>query len=381
MNNPPKILIVDDAPVDALLLSRLLQRKGYLVLSADSGTAAYNLAISEKPDLVLMDVMMPGLDGYEACKLLRENAATSDIPVIFVTSRAETVDKVKGLDMGGVDYITKPFQLAEVMARVNTHLRLKAAHEENLEYHKVLLQTQKMASISALAGGVAHNINNLMGAVIGYADMLQECLDHNDRAYHYTEKVLVASQRASDLATDLLTYAGARHSEISSVDMLELLQKMIRLYGADDEHDVHIDLQAPLDIPRVQADSSQMLQALSNILINSQEVTPDGGTVTICVSTGPLPPDVYNDGFAEPVADTYLIISISDTGPGMDKETADMVFEPFFTTKKTVGVGLGLSAAYGIIQKHKGAISVETELEEGSTFHVYLPTEQIYETE
>ena len=293
---------------------------------------------------------------------------------------AETVDKVKGLDIGGVDYITKPYRLAEVMARINTHLRLKSAHEENLEYHKVLLQTQKIASISTLAGGVAHNINNLMGAIIGYTDMLRESLDHNDRAYHYTDRVLAVSQRASDLANDLLTYAKVRHSEISSIDMLELLRKMVRLYGSDDQHDVHIDLQAPPSIPKIQADSSQMLQALSNILINSQEVTPDGGTVTISVSTGPLPPDVHNDGF-ESIADTYLIISISDTGPGMDEKTADMVFEPFFTTKKTVGVGLGLSAAYGIIRKHKGAISVETEPGEGSTFHVYLPTEQVYETE
>jgi len=374
VNNPPKILIVDDAPMDVLLLSRLLQTEGHLVLSTSNGTAAYNMAVSEKPDLILMDIMMPELNGYATCKLLKENKATSDIPVIFVTSMSETVDKIKGLDIGGADYITKPYQLAEMMARINTHLRLRSKYEENLEYHKVLLQTQKMASISTLAGGVAHNINNLMGAVVGYADMLQESLEHSDRAYHYTNKILAASQRASDLAGDLLMYAKVSHSEIANIDMLELLRKMIRLYGTDDQHDVHIDLQAPPDIPNIQADSSQILQALSNILINSQEVTPNGGTVTISISTGPLPPDVYSNGF-EPISETYLIISISDTGPGMDKETADMVFEPFFTTKKTVGVGLGLSAAHGIIQKHKGVIFVETEPGEGSTFHVYLPIE------
>ena len=228
MNETPKrILVVDDEHDVTELLKYKFEQWGYFCETINDPYLFIAKARDFQPDLIVMDVMMPGLDGYEACKLLKENAATSDIPVIFVTSRAETADKVKGLDMGGVDYITKPFQLAEVMARVNTHLRLKSAHEENLEYHKVLLQTQKMASISTLAGGVAHNINNLMGAVIGYADMLQEGLDHNDRAYHYTDKVLAASQRASDLASDLLTYARARHSDISSVDMLELLKEYV----------------------------------------------------------------------------------------------------------------------------------------------------------
>ena len=372
MNNPPKILVADDSPVDALLISRLLQREGYLVLSAENGIAAYDLAVSQQPDLILLDIMMPGQDGYAVCQLLKQNTTTSDIPVIFVTAKSETTDKVKGLNVGGIDYIAKPFRPAEVMARVQTHLRLKATYEENLEYHKALLQAQKMASITTLADGTAHNINNLMGTVIGYTDLLRENLSHEDNAYKYTDKVLEASQRAADLARDLLTYANAVHSTASSVDMRELFQRMIRLYGDKKLDSIRLDLHIPQDIPKIEADEDQILQALSNIFVNSREAIPDGGTIAISVGMGPLPPNVHCNG-SEFVTDDYLIISISDDGAGMSEETVKRIFEPFFTTKKTVGVGLGLSAACGIIQKHKGAISVETKPGAGSTFRVYLP--------
>ena len=136
MNNPPKILVVDDTPANVLLLSQLLRWAGYHVLSAESGTAGYNLAVSQQPDLILLDVAMHGMDGYEVCRALKKNELTSDIPVIFITAKAETVDKVKGLDIGGVDYITKPFQHAEVMARVRRHLELKSMYEKKLDADK-----------------------------------------------------------------------------------------------------------------------------------------------------------------------------------------------------------------------------------------------------
>ena len=130
MNNPPKILIIDDTPANVLLLCQMLRWAGYHVLSAEGGADGYNLAVSQRPDLILLDVEMPGMDGYEVCSALKMNKCTSDIPVIFVTARTETVDKVKGLDIGGVDYITKPFQHAEVTARIRAHLRLMAIYEK-----------------------------------------------------------------------------------------------------------------------------------------------------------------------------------------------------------------------------------------------------------
>lgn len=372
MHKPPKILIVDDTQSDAVILSRLLQHNGYQILSAEDGMTAFNIAADQIPDLILLDVVMPGMDGYEVCRALKNNEITSDIPVVFVTAKADTEDKVRGLDAGGVDYIAKPFMPAEVKARVRTHLKLKAMHEENLEYHRELLRSQKMASITTLAGGIAHNINNLMGAIIGYADMLQSIPNLDEKASRYISKILEASQSVADLTSDLLIYARAGYNAtMSSVNVREMLEKMIGLYKAPKSP--HVDVYVPDHIPPIKVDQEQMLQALSNVFMNAQEASPDGSTITITVSTGKLPSDHHSE---DQDSETYVIISISDAGPGMDEETAQKVFEPFFTTKQTVGAGLGLSAAYGIVQKHDGVIIIDTERNAGSTFHVYLPIMQ-----
>jgi two-component system sensor histidine kinase/response regulator len=313
---------------------------------------------------------MPEMNGYELCRSLKEEGVTSEIPVIFVTARSGTQDKIKGFDAGGVDYITKPFIPAEVLARVRTHLKLKALRDEKLRYHKELLRSQKMASITTLAGGIAHNINNLMGTVIGYADMLRDSLEHDERSRRYVSKILEASQGVADLTSDLLTYARAgRSADMSEVNIRELLYRMLELYKAPDG--LHVDLQTPGDIPEVWANRDQILQALSNIFVNAQEVSPDNGTVVIAVSAGQLPSDQRSRD-----REYYVIISISDTGPGMDEDTAQRIFEPFFTTKQIVGAGLGLSASYGIIQKHDGVILIDTKPGEGTTFDVYIPIAQ-----
>lgn len=375
MNNPSKILVIDDTPVGVLLLSRLLQKNGYAVLTTGDGEQGYKMAVSEQPDLILLDVVLPGKNGYEVCQDLKKNELTADIPVIFVTARTETIDKIEGLDAGGVDYVTKPFQPAEVIARVRTHLELRTMYEENLEYYKELLRSQKMASITTLAGGVAHNINNLMGAVMGYADMLYDRLQHDEKSQIYADKILKASQRIAELTKNLLMYGRASRSAISTVNLRELLEKMVHLYSRMRPNGPRIDLQIPPEVPDMQVDRDQIFQALLNIFVNAQEATPPGGTVAISVRVGQLPDDLHRE-LSGSAMDSYTIISIADTGVGMDQETVDKIFEPFFTTKQTVGVGLGLSAAYGIIQKHKGAISVDARVGEGSTFHVYLPIAQ-----
>ena len=375
MNNPPKILVVDDARSNVMLLSSLLGKNGYDVLEAGDSEQGYEIAVTEIPDLILLDVIMPGKDGYEVCRMLKGNSLTAGTPVIFVTARAEIVDKVAGLNAGGVDYITKPFDSAEVVARVRTHLELKAVYEENLEYQRELLRSQKMASITTLASGIAHNINNLMGVVIGYADMLHSDLENDKKSQLYADKILDASQRISDLTKNLLMYGRASRGAMSIINLKELLKKMVQLYSNSSPNGPMIDLQIPPDIPEIQADRDQVFQALSNIFVNAQEATPSGGSVSISVSIDQLPDDLRHET-SRPGITNYVIISISDTGVGMSQETADRIFEPFFTSKQTVGVGLGLSAAYGIIQKHEGTISVDTKQGEGSTFHVYLPIPQ-----
>ncbi|MBD3184886.1 response regulator [Candidatus Poribacteria bacterium] len=372
MNNPPKILIVDDIRMNLLLLSKLIQKAGYQSIQSNNGNDGYNKAVSELPDLILLDIMMPEMDGFEVCRSLKENQVTADIPVIFITAKSETVDKVKGLECGAVDYITKPFQPAEVLARIRTQIKLKEANEENLEYQKELLRSQKMASISTLAGGVAHNINNLIGNVIGYADMLQNSVEGNEKAIRYSDRILEASQRIADLTKNLLMYSRASKSDMCIIHIDELLNKMVYLYGNKKSEKINVDIQIPEKVPSIKGDPEQLLQAFTNIFINAQEANINGDPVTISISKDKLDTKKY---FGEPEETNvdFLVTSITDKGVGIDRETINRIFEPFFTTKQTVGAGLGLSAVSGIINKHKGAISVESRKNKGSTFHVYLP--------
>ena len=358
--------------MNLVLLSRLLITDGYEVVEAKDGEGGYAAALSESPDLILLDVMMPGTDGYEVCRMLKANEAVASIPVIFVTAMSETVDKVKGLEIGAVDYITKPFQSAEVLARVRTQIKLAATNEENLEYHRELLESQRVASISTLAGGIAHNINNLLGTVIGYTDMLYGRLAGDEKAQKYTEKVLDAAQRIADLTNSLRIYSCAGKGDMTKLQIGDLLTKMVHLYTEKDSKHLNIDLQIADGIPEIWADANQLIRAISNIFVNAQEVSKPNSTITIGASTGRLP-EKSMCGSADSSAEDYVIVSITDTGPGMEPETVKEIFEPFFTTKETVGAGLGLSAACGIIDKHGGKISVDTEKGAGSTFHVYLP--------
>jgi DNA-binding response OmpR family regulator len=172
MHSPPCVLIVDDNLINIKLLAKSLTKENYRVLEAKNGNDGYNLAVSEKPDLILLDIMMPVKDGYEVCEMLKANEEIKDIPVIFITAMTETTDKVRGLSLGAVDYITKPFNSAEVLARVKKQLNLRRMHEENISYQKVLMEAQKIASLGILAEGMAHNFNNLLSVIFCYSEIL-----------------------------------------------------------------------------------------------------------------------------------------------------------------------------------------------------------------
>jgi len=372
MRNPPEILIIDDNQDNIYLLSWILENSGYHTTCCDNGNSGYELAVLNKPDLILLDVTMVGKNGYEVCQSLKENAITSNIPIIFVTARDSINDKIKGFEIGGADYITRPFQNAEVIARIRNQLNLKAMYEENLEYYKEIINSQKMASITTLAGGIAHNINNLMGTIMGYADMLREELDDNTKTKKYSQMILEASERVSVLTKNLLSYARAGREAESRININKLLEKMVNLYKDKSKDQVQVNMSLSKDILEVYGDQERIMQAIANIFINAQEATQTGGIITIKSHKGLLL-EKYDCGEPEDTGIDYVIISISDTGPGIDEEALKMIFEPFYTTKETVGAGLGLSAACGIIQKNKGAISVDTKIGEGSAFHIYLP--------
>jgi len=184
------ILIVDDTPANLQLLTSMLVEQGYQIFSAISGKVALNVVQKSLPDLILLDINMPGMNGYEVCEQLKANEKTRDIPVIFVSALSETLDKVKAFFVGGVDYVTKPFQAEEVLARVKTHLQLHQLQQQltaqNEELHNTLeelqttqqelIQSEKMAALGQLIAGVAHEINTPLGAISSSVNSIKTLL-------------------------------------------------------------------------------------------------------------------------------------------------------------------------------------------------------------
>src|SRR5580698_3101134 len=168
-----RILVVDDQPINVQLLKRKLERGGLEVSTANNGLEALEQVKKHKPDLILLDLMMPDMDGIEVCQRLQASSETRSIPVIFVTARTTKESKIEGLAVGAVDYITKPIDLDETLARVQTQLRFVAINREMIELQRRLEESRRAATIGAVTEGIAHNLNNLLGVAIGYIDLIK----------------------------------------------------------------------------------------------------------------------------------------------------------------------------------------------------------------
>lgn len=428
------ILIVDDNPTNLAVLSEALAPTDWEVLVAVDGQSSIEQAQYAQPDLILLDVMMPNLDGFETCHRLKENESTQHIPVIFMTALNDAHEKVKGLSIGAVDYITKPFQKEEVIARVKLHLRIAglsqqlAAQNVSLEQQVQertqqlndtiaelkqsqlqLIQHEKLSSLGQLVAGVAHEINNPITFVNGNLGHLNDCI-----------KGLVEHLRLyQDIQGDIPTVIAQHAQEIDLPYVLEDLPRII--------DSMHLGTQRIVNIShslRTFARADTQVKALFNVRegiestllilrhrIKADEYRPeieivcDWGEVSdILCFPGQLNQVFMNlfanafDAFDEFSQDKpfeffeehphritiqarqlsdpdQLEIHIADNGPGMPPDVQSQIFDYLFTTKAVgKGTGLGLSICRQIVvEKHQGSLSVNSELGKGTEFLLQLP--------
>jgi signal transduction histidine kinase len=403
------ILIVDDTPTNLAVLSESLTSANYQVAVALDGETALEQVAYKPPNLILLDVMMPGIDGFETCRRLKANPDTTQIPIIFMTALSDTVDKVKGLNLGAVDYITKPFQQEEVLARVKVHLELYHLNHnlagqvkertaelsealDSLQKAQVqLIQNEKMSSLGQLVAGVAHEINNPVNFIHGnlihakeYITDLLELLrlyeeqtqNANPDIETFAEEIdfeflkedlpkLVKSMevgagRIQGIIKSLKTFSRANETQFESINIHEgidstllILSNRIKAKSFRPDIQVH---KIYGELPLIDCCSGQLNQVFTNILSNAIDALDESAL------RQPQDWRPYIE-IETAIQGDQVSITIANNGGTMSPEVQDHLFEPFFTTKpRGKGTGMGLSISHQIItEKHGGQLHCRVE--------------------
>ncbi len=365
----PSILVVDDQPINVQLLRRKLEREGIRVVSAYSGSEALELIQQNKPDLILLDVMMPDMDGIEVCERLQANEDLRGIPVIFITARTNKESKLEGLNVGAVDYITKPIDLDETLARVQTQLRFVAINRQVLDLTRRLEESRKAATIGAVTQGIAHNLNNLLGVVIGYLDLVKAYHDQPEQVKKNVHHVEDAVQRIVAIIKQLSTLVVKSRPPLIKAGLQKLLDGGVARFRQEYRVDAPITITNPLGDQPLETNYEILEDVIAKVLINAWESYPN--------ESGSNRPISLQTRLIEKRENGKIVeIRISDHGRGIDGEIRDKMFEPFVSTKNTVGVGMGLTVARHALRNLGGDVMMTDTPGGGATAVLLHPLEK-----
>ncbi|RZT01247.1 Histidine kinase-, DNA gyrase B-, and HSP90-like ATPase [Duganella sp. CF402] len=386
----PTILIVDDSPSYLAALLDRLERHGFLIVLAQTAAEGLMRAAFAEPDLILLDVVMPDIDGFEACRRLKAGKNTKDIPVIFMTGLTDPKQKVTGFDAGGVDYITKPFQIEEVLARINTHLALRRA---NRELHDMiatlakaredLVHNEKLAGLGALVAGIAHELNTPIGNSLMAAttfEMQTEDIGRHISAEggitrkefeHYIENARMSVDilsrnlhRAADIVTNFKQVAVDQTSSQRRSFLLDevIAGNVLTLQPTIKRTPFTIQQRVPHDL-MMESYPGPLGQVVTNLINNAILHGYEGRSEGVIAVSAQLS------------AQGWVTLSVEDHGVGIARDDLPRIFDPFFTTKMGVGgSGLGLNIVHNIVTEILGGrIDVSSEVGGGTRFTLTLP--------
>ena len=356
MTEQPTILIVDDSVDTVDLLNKRLSFEGYRTLSAYNGQEALKQAADHNPDLIVLDVMMPDMDGYEVCERLKASKNTRYIPILMLTAKSGLEHKIKGLDVGANDYLGKPFDYKELSARIKSLLALKSAREE-------LVSDEKSSALDQMMDELAHELRNPLTSIGGLARRVRENLSEKDRNKKYLDLIIQEVTRLEGMVKDLVELKTTAVSYKEKTDINALISDALNGFRENCEQErIQVNTDMSDGTPTVSADKEQLKLALGSLFENAIEAMASSPSKTLTVKSD--------------LEDDRVKIEIRDTGRGIPKEKIKNIFDPFFTSK-TSGPGLGLTLASKIVQEHRGSISVESEPEQGTCVTVSLPVKRI----
>jgi signal transduction histidine kinase len=335
-----------------------------------SGATDFLDALDSRFDIVLSDFVVGDFGALQALRIIQERAV--DLPLIVVSGRADETDLQAALKAGAADHVTRR-NLLRLNAAVERELTGVRMRHDRVRLEEQFRQAQKMEAVGRLAGGVAHDFNNLLTVITGYSDMLLAGRDLKDSQRTALEEIRRSAERGGALTHQLLAFSRRQPLEARSVrinDLVMQLQKLLRRLIGEDIELVTIPA-ASEDC--VEADPGRLEQVMMNLAVNARDAMPHGGKLTIETSLVHVD-EAFSAKRLGVRPGKHVVISISDTGVGMDEMTQSHLFEPFFTTKNPgQGTGLGLATAYGIIRQSGGAIAFQSELGKGTTAKIYLP--------
>ena len=415
------ILVVDDTPDNLRLLSDLLTNNGYKVRNVTNGKMALDAAQLKPPDLILLDIMMPGIDGYEVCRQLKLKKETSQVPIIFLSAKNEVEDKVQGFGLGGVDYITKPYQAREVLARIENQLKIsnlqkklrkqnqqlqQEIHDRVLAEEQLKLLNQKLEKIveartiqlqtqnqellflkeqlqkkleeehslsdlkSELITTISHQFRTPLTIISTSADLIKRKLMKVEMTgcERYFQRINDSVQKITFMLEDTLTLAKASSEELQlniiPINLTELCQSLIENWQTPENNSSKLSfVSVGKSSDAIKGDANLIQKMLSHIVANAIAFSPNGGNIVLELTYQPQ----------------NAIVRITDEGIGIPPQEQTKVFERFYRASNansvpgTPGAGLGLAVVQWIVQQHHGTITIESILNHGTTVTLSLP--------
>jgi len=362
-----RVLVVDDDRLNIRILSGILKSEGYVFAEASSGERALEIYPSFRPNLVLLDVMMAGINGYEACRELKRLYGDDCAPIVFITAKNEADDVVEGLAAGGADYLAKPFQKKEVVARIRTHLRGQMLAEQQ----KLLVAqlSKANAAKNRFLGMAAHDLRNPLASIRGLAEFLRDGVvgDLTPDQLDLINTIHTASQSMLRMVNELLDVATIESGELKVVpsdhNLCELIEKSVYLANIDAaKKNTHISFTPPVAPPSAWIDAAKIQQVVDNLLNNAVKYSPPGSRIIAEYNW-----DAQHRSFG-----------VKDQGPGIPENERDKLFKDFgrLSVQPTGGeksTGLGLAICRKIVEAHQGTIVAENLPVGGCEFRVTLP--------
>lgn len=402
MKKSPLVLLVDDVPQNIQVLGTILKNQGYSFALTTSGRETYELINKITPDIILLDVMLPDENGFVICENLKKIEATSDIPVLFLTAKNDTKDKINGFKVGAVDYITKPFEELEVIERVKNHLQAKLDRDKIKSYNKELeviveqrtnelLKKERETVLAQFIQGVVHNIRGPISSAIAASDLIKIMRENlnekielgigkDELTVQLSEvwEILelnneVLRKMASNIESMLRKSRTDQMDELNIIDLNDIIKQELEFLDVDLKFKNQVEKKILLSNQRLPVFVLQgdIAQVFENLIKNAMDALYKSKNPLIIIESG----NSNNQNW----------FSIEDNGHGIPPEIIDKIFNPFFTTKplksdpvvidpEPIGTGIGLQFCRKTIESYKGKIEVKKGRERGAKFTVYLPS-------